>query len=112
MICSDTNVWIDFSAIGKLEYPFRLAFEYLIYQDTFDLELQQPETLQKDLLKYGVKVTEFTIEEFFLAAEINSKYPPLSSFDSAALAIAKCRNIPLLTGDKALRKAAVLKMLN
>ncbi len=107
MICSDTNVWIDFSAIGKLEYPFRLAFEYLIYQDIFDLELQQPETLQKDLLKYGVKVTEFTIEEFFLAAEINSKYPPLSSFDSAALAIAKCRNIPLLTGDKVLRKAAV-----
>ena len=49
MICSDTNVWIDFSAIGKLEYPFRLAFEYLIYQDTFDLELQQPETLQPEL---------------------------------------------------------------
>ena len=29
-ISSDTNVWIDFQEIGKLELPFRLPYVYLM----------------------------------------------------------------------------------
>ena len=60
-ISNDTNVWIDFVTIEKLDIPFRLPYTS------------------------------------------NTK---LSIYDRIALAIAKCRNITLLTGDGALRKAA------
>ena len=38
-ISSDTNVWIDFMTIGKLELPFRLPYTYLMYYEAVENEL-------------------------------------------------------------------------
>jgi len=42
---------------------------------------------------------DLTIEEFELAEEFGPRYPRLSIYDRIALAIAKSREIVLLTGD-------------
>lgn len=105
-ICSDTSVWIDFSTISQLEIPFRLPYTYIMSQDAVDDELLSPPGLGKELLSYGLLPVEITIEEFFLAEDYGTAYPKLSRFDRVALAIAKVRQIILLTGDGPLRKAA------
>jgi len=38
-------------------------------------------------------------DEFYLAGEYSAKYPKLSVHDSVAMAMAKIRDIILLTGD-------------
>lgn len=48
-----------------------------------------------------------TYNEFVLAQKYINNYSRLSKYDCIALSIAKERNIILLTGDKALRKAAI-----
>ena len=105
-ICSDTNVWIDFSVIGKLELPFRLSYTYLMSRDAVEDELLSPPGLGRELVSNGLVPVEITIDEFLLAETYGTKYRRLSIYDRIALAIAKCRNITLLTGDGALRKAA------
>ncbi len=105
-ISSDTNVWIDFSAIGQIELPFLLPFTYIMNSDAIDDELLSPVGLRAELLDCGLVSVELTIEEFNLAEELAPRYPKLSTYDRIALAIAKERDIVLLTGDNALRKAA------
>lgn len=105
-ISSDTNVWIDFVTIEKPELPFLLPYTYIMNHDAIDDELLSPPDLGRQLLSYGLVPVELTIDEFILAEDFGSKYKRLSIYDRIALAIAKCRNIILLTGDGALRKAA------
>lgn len=106
-ISSDTNIWLDFVTIGKLPLPFRLPYTYLMDEDTIHDELLAPEELGDELLKLGLQATELTEEEYWMADEFAMKYTKPSRYDCIALAIAKCRHIVLLTGDKALRKAAL-----
>lgn len=105
-ISSDTNVWLDFVTIDKLPLPFRLPYVYLMDEDTIADELLSPVGLSKTLLGLGLKATELSEKEYLLAEEYTEKYSKPSTYDCVALAIAKCRNIVLLTGDGALRKAA------
>lgn len=105
-ISSDTNVWIDFSIIQKTELPFRLPYTYIMNEDAITDELLSPLELGQELISYGLKPVEITIEEFELAQNYGEKYIKLSIYDRIALAIAKNRNITLLTGDGALRKAS------
>ena len=58
------------------------------------------------MLEAGLVGVDITIEEFSLADSWENIYPKLSIQDRIALAIAKQRNIVLLPGDMALRKAA------
>ena len=106
LICSDTNVWIDFSAIGAAKLPFRLPYTYVMWNVAVDDEVKSPEGLRRRLLQNGLVPTEISEEEFWLADDLGDRYLGLSSYDAAALAIAKTRNIVLMTGDKRLRKAA------
>ena len=105
-ISSDTNIWTDFETINRLDYPFKLPYTYLMNNEAVNDELISPEGLGKRLVELGLQEIELTEEEFFLASEYVSKYAKPSTYDCVALAIAKNRNIVLLTGDKALRKAA------
>lgn len=105
-ISSDTNVWLDFMTINRLDYPFRLPYTYLMNNDAIENELLSPPGLGTRLKRLGLKETELTEEEFFLAEEFMRKYSKPSLFDCVALAIAKNRGITLLTGDGPLRKAA------
>ena len=105
-ISSDTNVCIDFATIEKLEIPFRLPYTYIMSQYAVEDELLSPLGLGRQLRAYGLVPVEITIDEFYLAENYGNKYKKLSIYDRIALAIAKARNITLLTGDGALRKAA------
>ena len=105
-ISSDTNVWLDFATIGRLELPFRLPYIYLMNQEAAEDELLNPPGLGEDLARKGLQKTELTEEEFFLAEEFVSKYEKPSLYDCIALAIAKARGIIPLTGDGPLRRAA------
>ena len=105
-ISSDTNVWIDFMKIDKLDLPFKLQYVYLMENSTISEELLIPEGLNARLVKLGLKGTEMSFEEYILAEKFSTKYKRLSKHDCVALAIAKNREIILLTGDLNLRKAA------
>lgn len=105
-ISSDTNVWIDFVTINRIALPFRLPYTYIMNQDAIDEELLSPPDFKEQLLSAGLVATELTEDEFYLAADYGARYHKLSTHDRIALAIAKTRNITLLTGDQALRKAA------
>lgn len=97
-ISSDTSVWIDFSAIDRIELPFRLPYTYIMNSDAINDELLSPVHLRGELLRCGLISVELTLEEFDLAEEFGPRYPNLSIYDRIALAIAKVRKIILLTG--------------
>lgn len=106
-ISSDTNVWLDFSVIDKLDLPFLLPYVYLMHVDAIEDEMLSPVGLGEQLKQRGLDPIELTDEEFECAERFASIYKKISRYDSIALAIAKCRSITLLTGDKALRNAAL-----
>lgn len=105
-ISSDTNVWLDFAMINKLEIPFRLPYTYIMNEDVIADELLSPKELRENLVELGLRAVELSEEEFYLAEEYNAKYTKPSLYDCVALAIAKVRGITLMTGDGPLRKAA------
>ena len=105
-ISSDTNIWIDFNTISRTDLPFRLPCTYIMYKEALRKEIINPPELLTDLQKRGLIGVDITIEEFFYADELSKKYVKLSGYDRTALAVAKYRKIPLLTGDNPLRKAA------
>lgn len=105
-ICSDTNVWLDFVTINKLEIPFKLPYTYIMNEDAIENELLSPKELRENLMKLGLQAVELSETEFYLAEEYNAKYTKPSLYDCVALAIAKVRGITLMTGDGPLRKAA------
>lgn len=111
-ISSDTNVWIDFSITGHIDFPFRLPYKYIMNTDAIDDELLQPPGLRSELLANGLVAVELEIEEYILAEGYGTRYLKLSIYDRIALAIAKHRGITLLTGDGALRKAAKAEGVN
>lgn len=111
-ISSDTNIWIDFSIINKLDLPFKLPYIYLMDKDAIDDELLFPTNLKPDLLSLGLQQIEITLNELLLAEQYGTKYKKLSIYDRIALAIAKIRKITLLTGDGNLRKAAKIEFVN
>lgn len=104
-VSSDTNVWIDFYTISRLALPFYLPYTYIMSNDAIEDEILTP-GFQSELVKNGLVGVDITEEEFFLAESYGCRFPKLSIYDRVALAIAKERDIILLTGDMALRKAA------
>lgn len=106
-ISSDTNVWIDFHRIDALDLPFTLDLTYIMFEETINREILYPAGLKSRLLALGLTPVQITAEELFYADDLTDIYPRLSVHDRIALAIAKHRSIVLLTGDGALRQAAV-----
>lgn len=105
-ISSDTNIWLDFAVINRLDIPFKLPYTYIMNEDAVEDELLSPKEIKETLLGFGLKPVELSEEEFYLAEEYSGKYRKPSLYDCVALAIAKVRGIVLITGDGALRKAA------
>lgn len=105
-ISSDTNIWFDFHSIDQLSLPFLMSYKYIIFEEALREEIVSPPELLAKLIKYGLTGVELTTEEFFYAEMLGGKYVRLSGYDRTALAIARERGIPLMTGDRALRKAA------
>ncbi|HPQ48112.1 MAG TPA: hypothetical protein PLP30_12135 [Clostridia bacterium] len=104
-IC-DTNVFDAYHKINALEDLFLLDTDFLMYTDTIERELIDPPGFGMLLLSLGLIPIKLQGFETFLIMEFSKKFPRLSIHDSVALAIAKSRNLTLLTGDNNLRKAA------
>lgn len=102
-VSSDTNVWFDFAEVEQLAWPFRLRYSYLISRKALTTEMVD---IGSTLKNFGIEEVELGRDEWDWLVENVKKYNRLSSCDLAALAIAKTREIPILTGDGALRKAA------
>ena len=92
-ISSDTNVWLDFVTIDRLDYPFRLPYIYLMNDYAIQDELLSPAGLGQQLQLLGLQGTELTDEEFFQAQEYLNRFFKLSKYDAIALAIAKKREL-------------------
>lgn len=108
-ISSDTNIWIDFDKINRIELPFLLPYTYIMYEEAISSEILEPKDLQQRLQQHGLVSVDISDEEFFMADDFGGKYKKLSVYDRIALAIAKVRKITLVTGDGALRKAGVVE---
>ena len=54
-ICSDTNVWLDFSAVGRTHLPFRLPYTYIMNSDAIEDEVLSPEGLGRELVELGLQ---------------------------------------------------------
>lgn len=106
-VSSDTNIWLDFKAIERTSLPFRLPYTYIMFKEALRKEIVSPPELLADLREMGLVGVEITTEEFYYSEELSHRYSKLTGYDRIALAIAKARGIVLLTGDNALRKAAV-----
>ena len=78
-ISSDTNIWFDFSAVGHLDYPFRLPHAYCISQNAFQDEILEAD-LQDQLVAKGLQLTQMTNEEYQQAIDYANAYPKLSTW--------------------------------
>ena len=84
-ISSDTNVWIDFLAIGELHLPFKLPYTYIMSELTVQDEILNPPELGRTLLSYGLVAVELTTDELILAGKYYAKYRNPSRYDCTAL---------------------------
>ncbi len=106
LICSDTNIWIDFQNLNRIDWPFLLDYTYIMSRLALDDEVLTPIDQAPRLLQKGLVAVELSDDELDLYLSLALKYRRLSTYDAIALTIAKSRSIVLLTGDKALRNAA------
>lgn len=100
----DTNVWLDFWHARSVSVLFRLPHQYCCCAFTSDLEYKT-EGLKEELLACGLQEIIYTLDEYYQTESYAKLYPALSVHDALALAVAKSRNLILVTGDKALRNA-------
>ena len=105
-ISSDTNIWLDFEAIGHVEHPFLLDNKYFLSDVTYHDEIQFSETIQRIVESDRIHITPVPVKELQQAAEFSENYPMISFYDAIALSIAKNRGWILLSGDGNLRKVA------
>jgi predicted nucleic acid-binding protein len=104
-LISDTSIWVDFLVVDGLELPFRLGYCFYLSTDAIEDELLSPPGLSRKLMDYGLNPLAASVEEYLAIEDIMLSFPKLSRYDALSLAIAVKRSLPLLTGDKALRKA-------
>ena len=78
-ISSDTNVWIDFNIISRMNLPFLLPYTYIMYTESMESELLNPEGFKDQLAEAGLVGVDITIEEFLLAS-LGGHYIPNSPF--------------------------------
>ena len=76
-ISSDTNVWIDFSAIRRTELPFRLPFTYIMSELAIEDELITPPGIGQELVSLGLMPVKITMEEFAFAESLGLHISPI-----------------------------------
>lgn len=103
LLISDANILIDLEEGKLIEKMFCLSFKFKIPDLLFFDEL---EVSHAHLQEMGLQLGELTPESIEYSIKLQQKYSKPSRYDCFALALAKQESCPLLTGDKALRKAA------
>ena len=103
LLISDANILIDLEEGELIKEMFQLPFSFSIPDILFEEEMAGEHGYLPDL---GLKLEELSGEVMASAEALIQKYTNPSRHDCFALALAKDKECPLLTGDKALRKAA------
>lgn len=107
LIC-DTNILIDLEEGQLLEQFFQLPYDFRVPDILFSEEL---EAQHSHLPELGLQIGELTSQSMYDAAGLIKRYGELSRNDCFTLALARQEQCPLLTGDKALRKAAQIEQV-
>ncbi len=105
MLCvTDANIWIDL-ANGELEeHVFQIGLE-LIIPNLVLVELRNPPSSRlKSIGLQPVNLSGDQLDE--LVGSLARRYPGPSRVDLSALLVARDEGLTLLTGDRALRRAA------
>jgi predicted nucleic acid-binding protein len=109
VVVSDTSVIIDLCKVQLIESAFSLPYEFVVPNVMFEDELLDLSNYEPgDLLASGLAVSVLSGEAVRMAVEYGSAFKRLTTNDRFALALAKATEESiLLTGDKALRNAAI-----
>ena len=73
-ISSDTNVWIDFLTINRLDWPFKLPYIYLMDEDAVDDEFLNHPSVGVRLVELGLIKTSLSDEEFCLPKSLTLNF--------------------------------------
>ncbi len=103
LLISDANILIDLEEGQILELLFHLPYQFKVPDILFEEELKAHHA---HLAGLGLQIGELTAETMMDAFALIQQYGGPSRNDCFALALARQEQCPLLTGDKALRKAA------
>lgn len=107
LVSSDTNVWIVFHKLSRIDWPFLLPYSYVMERRAMKDELLSPQGVLENAKQHGLCSTQLSEDEFALVISLSQTYGRLSLYDCFALSIAKSRGCLLLTNDGPLRKAAI-----
>jgi len=102
---SDTNIWIDFAHANLLTEIFKLPFDFCC-TDFVLAEINNIETHQS-LLKLGLIVEKIDEDNIVQLYSLMGSHNNSSIADVSCYFLAKQTGIPLLTGDRKLRKQAI-----
>jgi len=109
LLISDANIIIDLEEGDLLDAFFSLPWQILIPDILYYEEL---EAQHHYLMEKGLRLGELTPETMLYAFDLIQRVRGPSRNDCFALALAKQQNCPLLTGDLALRKAAMAERVS
>ncbi|QQC63808.1 PIN domain-containing protein [Paraburkholderia ginsengisoli] len=100
---SDTNIWIDFHHAELLQELFQLPFS-LCCTDFVALEMDSPELAP--LVDLGLVIESLSSNEVQQLQGLTQQHKNPSLADMSCYFLARERQLPLLTGDGALRALA------
>lgn len=104
VLISDANVIIDMEDCGLTALMLKLPYQFLVPDLLYYSELEEH---HPELLDQGLEVVELSPETMTRAGNLEQQYRKPSINDCFALAAAEQEKCPLITGDGALRKAAL-----
>lgn len=104
LLISDANIFIDMHVAGIIRLMFQLQTEIAVPDILYEEELREHHS---DLPGYGLRILSIQAAYIDEAYRLAGNYPAASHNDLLALSLAKQESCPLLSGDAALRKAAV-----
>jgi len=103
---SDTNIWIDFAHANLLTEIFKLPFDFcctdFVLEEIDDIKTRQ------FLLKSGLIVEKIDQDNIVQLFSLMESHNNSSIADVSCFFLAKLTGIPLLTGDRKLRKQATV----
>lgn len=103
LLISDANVLIDIEFGDFTSSIFLLPYDITVPDVLFEQEMKERHS---QLLDLGLKVKSLTAEAVQQVHQLIAKHSQPSVLDHFALALALQEKCPLLTGDKALARAA------
>ena len=74
LICSDTNIWIDFQNLNRIDWPFLLDYTYIMSRLALDDEVLTPIDQAPRLLQKGLVAVELSDDELDLYMSLAGKY--------------------------------------